>query len=99
MVELRTPGSGLSLGRQPQLDVEADPWSAVILLFHDHEWEHAILRWALGGPAFFIGEIGGKPSRIARQGRLKRDGFAVRDLGRIKKIGSMSCSERVFKYR
>ena len=28
-----------------------------MLLFHDHEWEQAILEWALATPAFYIGAI------------------------------------------
>ena len=54
----------LSLGRAPDLAV--DPWTAIAVLFHDHEWERAILPWALASEAFFIGAQGGKGAREAR---------------------------------
>ncbi|MEO0062335.1 MAG: hypothetical protein RLZZ08_895, partial [Pseudomonadota bacterium] len=38
--------AALALGRRPQ-GLVADAWTAVVLLFHDHEWEQAILTWAL----------------------------------------------------
>ena len=56
----------LSLGRQPSALVPPDPWTAVVLLFHDHEWEQAILEWALETPAFYIGAQGGFEARRTR---------------------------------
>ncbi|QQN73322.1 XdhC family protein [Croceicoccus sp. YJ47] len=67
MVALRPHGevgSGLSLGQAPQ--VPLDPWTAVVVLFHDHEWERAILPWALRGSAFYIGAQGGRAAREER---------------------------------
>ena len=57
----------------------ADPWTAVLLLFHDHEWEHALLEWALGTPAFLIGAQGGAPAREARLKRLQEAGHGHAD--------------------
>jgi xanthine dehydrogenase accessory factor len=48
-VEVR-PGPGLALGKVPS-DLSADRWTAIVLLFHNHEWETAILKWALETPA------------------------------------------------
>src|SRR5690606_4977313 len=59
----------LSLGRRPQ-GLSADPWTAVVLLFHDHEWELPILEWALATPAFHIGAQGGFEARRTRIERL-----------------------------
>ncbi len=75
-------GDALSLGTAPA-HICVDPWSAVILLFHDHEWEQAILQWALGSPAFFIGAQGGHPARAERAERLARAGVAPADIARI----------------
>src|SRR5690606_39506250 len=58
----------LSIGRRPA-GLSADPWTAIVLLFHDHEWEQAILEWALDTPAFFIGAQGGFEARRAQIGR------------------------------
>lgn len=73
---------GLSLGKAPG-GVAVDAWSAVILLFHDHEWEQAILTWALETPAFFIGAQGGKTAREERTARLLASGAAPDALTRI----------------
>ena len=82
-VEWRESGQGLSLGRPPA-DLAADAWTAVLLLFHDHEWEHALLDWALGTPAFYIGAQGGAPAREERLERLRAAGHGEADLARIK---------------
>lgn len=73
----------LSLGRQPQ-GLSADPWTAVVLLFHDHEWEQAILEWALATPAFHIGAQGGFEARRQRIERLAAAGHSPDQLGRIR---------------
>lgn len=57
-------GGALSLGRAP--DLALDAWSAVAVLFHDHEWERAILPWALASDAFYVGAQGGRAAREAR---------------------------------
>lgn len=82
-VDWREAGNGLSLNRVPR-DLEADRWSAVLLLFHDHEWEHALLDWALGTPAFYIGAQGGAPARIARIERLREAGHSAQEVERIR---------------
>jgi xanthine dehydrogenase accessory factor len=75
-------GGDFSLGRAPDW-LEADPWTAVLLLFHDHEWEHALLEWALGTPAFYIGAQGGAPAREERLERLRASGHSDAELVRI----------------
>lgn len=72
----------LSLGKAPS-DIAIDRWCAVILLFHDHEWEQAILKWALETPAFFIGAQGGKTAREERAERLLASGVVAAELARI----------------
>lgn len=73
---------GLALGRAPQ-GIAIDRWCAVILLFHDHEWEQAILEWAVATPAFFIGAQGGRTARDERAERLLKAGVGASDLARI----------------
>jgi xanthine dehydrogenase accessory factor len=82
-VEWREAGQGLSLGRPPA-DLLADAWTAVLLLFHDHEWEVPLLDWALGTKAFYIGAQGGAPARAERLERLRAGSHAGTDLGRIR---------------
>jgi xanthine dehydrogenase accessory factor len=73
----------LSLGRRPS-GLSADAWTAVVLLFHDHEWEQAILEWALATPAFHIGAQGGLEARRTRIERLAGTGLAADQLDRIR---------------
>lgn len=73
----------LSFGRPPE-GLGADAWTAVILLFHDHEWEQAILEWALATPAFHIGAQGGMEARRQRIERLAAASVAPDQLGRVR---------------
>ena len=73
----------LALGRQPA-GLSADPWTAIVLLFHDHEWEQAILEWALDTPAFHIGAQGGFEARRTRLERLAELGAAPEQLARVR---------------
>ncbi|WP_374405297.1 XdhC family protein [Pelagerythrobacter sp.] len=75
--------SNLSLGRRSELP-PADRWSAVVTLFHDHEWETALLEEALESDAFYIGAQGGLNARSARVDELRRSGATDADLGRIR---------------
>lgn len=54
----------LSLGQSPNIAV--DPWTAIIVLFHDHEWERSILPWALSQNALYVGAQGGQGVRKQR---------------------------------
>ncbi|MGB3797072.1 MAG: XdhC family protein, partial [Alteraurantiacibacter sp.] len=72
----------LALGQTPDY-LGADRWTAIVLLYHDHEWERAILQWALTTPAFLIGAQGGAPARAAREADLISLGFAPRQVERI----------------
>jgi xanthine dehydrogenase accessory factor len=92
-VPIEAHGSrALSLGIRPG-GIAADPWTAVVLLFHDHEWEQPILQWALDTPAFYIGAQGGAEARQQRLERLARAGTAAEQLGRIRSpIGAIARS-------
>jgi xanthine dehydrogenase accessory factor len=79
---LHGPGSGLSLGRPPE-GVTVDRWTALVLLFHDHEWEGALLEWALGTDALYIGAQGGQLAREARRGQLRDAGHDAPAIERI----------------
>ena len=78
----REAGQGLSLNLVPK-NLTADRWTAVLLLFHDHEWEHALLDWALRTPAFYIGAQGGAPAREERVEKLVDAGHPADDIARI----------------
>lgn len=54
--------------------IQVDAWTAIVLFFHDHDWEPAILQQALETDAFYIGAQG---SQRARDNRL----LALKNLG------------------
>jgi xanthine dehydrogenase accessory factor len=73
---------GLSLGQEPAAAV--DLWTAIAVLFHDHEWERTILPWALATPAFYVGAQGGHTARELRQAMLAETGVSPRDRTRLR---------------
>lgn len=80
--ELLAPDRDLALGRAPR--VALDAWTAVVLLFHDHEWEPALADWALRSPAFYIGAQGGRTARETREQRLAAMGHDPAALARLR---------------
>lgn len=82
-VEGHGKGEGVSLSGGPE-DLHADAWTAILLLFHDHEWEREILRWALRTPAFYIGAQGGREARANRMRALSEMGFDEGHCARVK---------------
>ncbi len=77
------PDKGLTFGQAPQ-GLAIDPWTAIVLLFHDHDWEAPILDWALSHPAFYLGAIGGQQTRAARLENLRQKGFDGSALSRMR---------------
>ncbi|MBW8785028.1 MAG: XdhC family protein [Novosphingobium sp.] len=78
---LGEPGGTLALGRAPEIAL--DRWTAVAVLFHDHEWEMGILPWALGEAAFYVGAQGGASAREQRRASLVASGVSEAELARL----------------
>ncbi|MGB3808254.1 MAG: XdhC family protein [Erythrobacter sp.] len=74
--------SELSLGRASGLPL-CDAWTATVLLFHDHEWELALIEEALESDAFYIGAQGGESARIRRVLELQARGVDETALARL----------------
>jgi xanthine dehydrogenase accessory factor len=70
-----------TLGPSDHLTV--DRWSAVVTLFHDHDWETALLVQALGGNPFFIGAMGSSRTHVERVRRLREAGADADAVDRI----------------
>lgn len=62
----------IALGQAPTVPV--DRWTAIAVLFHDHEWERGILPWALASQAFYVGAQGGRGARETRRAMLAEAG-------------------------
>ena len=65
-------------------DFDIDPWTAIVLLFHDREWDVSLLPSALASPAFYIGAVGSRKTHAARLDSLRMMGVADDDLPRLK---------------
>jgi xanthine dehydrogenase accessory factor len=75
-----------------------DERSAICVLTHDHKFDIPVLKVALEGPAGYIGAMGSKRTKEARDERLRADGITDEQLARIHapiglKIGSRSPEE------
>jgi xanthine dehydrogenase accessory factor len=69
-------------GDRPPAD--DDPWTAFVLMFHDHEWEEGLLEDALAGPAFYVGALGGRKTHANRRERLIKKGIAREQVERVR---------------
>ncbi len=61
----------------------SDPWTAIAFLFHDHDWELALLQRALELPHFYLGAMGGRRAHGARLEALRAAGVAEARLATI----------------
>ncbi|WP_374303490.1 XdhC family protein [Paracoccus sp. (in: a-proteobacteria)] len=77
MAQVAESGCPARLLHWPALptDLEIDDRTAVILFFHDHDWEPPILARALESAAFYIGAQGSRRARDARLETLKARGI------------------------
>lgn len=64
-------------------DVDDDPWTAFVLLFHDPSWETPLLQQALAGPAFYIGAVGSQRTHARRCEALRHAGIREQEIARI----------------
>lgn len=84
----RAGRTGAATTRMPLPDVvdklPIDPWTALVLLFHDHHWEHPILTAALREKPFYIGALGSSRTHRQRCERLVADGVDMADIDRIR---------------
>lgn len=69
------------IGRSDSLVV--DPWSAVVTLFHDHDWETPLLLQALQQQPFFIGAMGSRRTHAERRNRLLEAGAKPNSIDRV----------------
>jgi xanthine dehydrogenase accessory factor len=73
---LRTPGQ--------VWDLPIDRWTATVLLFHEHEWENAILARTAAADGFYVGALGSVKTHAARRERLLAMGVPAAQVDRIR---------------
>jgi xanthine dehydrogenase accessory factor len=71
-----------SAGGPPDLPI--DEWTAVVLLFHEREWEVPILTRALVSPAFYVGAVGSRRTAAARLEDLFAAGVSPDEAARLR---------------
>lgn len=64
--------------------VHDDAWSAVVLMFHDHDWEGALLEQAIAGNAFYIGAMGSPRTHENRIAMLRAREILPENIARIR---------------
>jgi xanthine dehydrogenase accessory factor len=64
--------------------LEVDDRTAIVLFFHDHDWEPPILIGAVRTPAFYIGSQGSRRARDARLMELEAMGMTERERARLR---------------
>jgi xanthine dehydrogenase accessory factor len=65
---------------RPKLDV--DPFTAAVLLFHEHEHELSVLRELVHSPCFYLGALGSRRTHEQRLQQLMLEGITPKQ-GRI----------------
>lgn len=66
------------------LTLKDDPFTAFVILFHDHDWEGPLLQRALMSDAFYIGAMGSRTAHIARCKELTNMGVLAHDIAKIR---------------
>jgi xanthine dehydrogenase accessory factor len=66
------------------VDIPTDPWTAVVFLFHDHDWETELLSRALERPSLMTGAMGSNKTHAARLDQLRARGVSDETVTRIK---------------
>ncbi len=61
-----------------------DPYTAITLLFHEHEWETPLLKTAVETDCFFIGAMGSRRTHEVRLGDLIEEGVPAAQVQRVK---------------
>lgn len=64
--------------------VSVDSKTAIVLFFHDHDWEPPILKDALATPAYYIGAQGSTRARDNRHAALVGIGVPQNELSRLR---------------
>jgi xanthine dehydrogenase accessory factor len=65
-------------------DLPIDEWTATVLLFHEHEWENAILARAVAMSGFYVGALGSVRTHAVRRERLMAMGVPAAKIARIR---------------
>jgi xanthine dehydrogenase accessory factor len=65
------------------LPIEFDPWTAAIMLFHDHDWDPVLLSKILDQPCYFFGAMGSYKTHVSRCLALREMGVDADQIAKI----------------
>lgn len=71
------------LGKSFPTNLTVDERTAIVLFFHDHDWEPPILKGALKTSAFYIGSQGSRRARDMRHMQLEEIEVSKTDISRL----------------
>jgi xanthine dehydrogenase accessory factor len=83
VADLNVPIQFLTSPSQPW-EMPIDKWTATVLLFHEHEWEGAILARAAAAEGFYVGALGSVRTHQLRCQRLAGMGVSTERIERIR---------------
>lgn len=66
------------------LELQGDPWTAFLFLFHDHDWEPPLIRKALETASFWVGAMGSRRTHAARCAALAAHGVSDTAIARVR---------------
>ncbi len=70
--------------RTSQIELlQSDPWTAIVFLFHDHDWEIDLMERALELPHFYLGAMGGRRAHAFRSEALAARGVSADKIATI----------------
>jgi xanthine dehydrogenase accessory factor len=75
--------------------ISIDRWTAVVTLFHDHDWETQLLLQVLEQRAFFVGAMGSRRTHLERQRRLVEAGGDPQKIAQVIGPVGLACSRNV----
>lgn len=86
IVQCQTIGAATEHIQKPDAfaALNGDPWTAIVLLFHDHDWEPFLLKAALNTDAFYIGALGSRKTQDNRLAMLAERGIGQDALSRLR---------------
>jgi xanthine dehydrogenase accessory factor len=65
-------------------EIPLDRWTAALVLFHDLDWDVAVLQRLLPAETLYLGALGSRQTHAARLARLRKGGVPEAQLKRIK---------------
>jgi xanthine dehydrogenase accessory factor len=65
------------------LPIEFDAWTAAIMLFHDHDWDHILLSRILIEPCYYFGAMGSYKTHDIRCAAMREMGVGTEQIAKI----------------